>query len=682
MKIKKTFSAVDEDAILVDEEANRCYTCHQELSAGSPAPALVVDVQLHETSKLTIQVCLACYRRLDYDYTSAESHHQVYGCPILPESKIIVKTPNLSHKCFRCFEPLQDWSEHAVSLQDGILNASYPKVHKEVGYEFAVCLCNPCAHWKKFSGRMREVTTLKFPAFDLATRTLFLPPISTVHLEANSSKAGTKSINYPVSMLVNKAKSLLERFKDEASLSSPPSDITGSMLYIHTTKCKSSRSTHWSSDGFAFQKSSARVVRIQNSDHVIRETNWVTAGPGDSETKFKRRTITSSQLEDITLVHYLGEVDTGVQASREVDLEEEQPCISTQVSPQSCNKQIMAKKKDERKVDKPITLSNHSVTNIEDTPATPEADQVTVSTPILPSISSTDSAISEDPLLPTIVSVSGSVGGVTVMGSSPQLPLLEKPLLHSQVATQYSTSLVNKSIKKPNSPVQPNETLKMSMPDQKVLRPMLPTQPLPFNSAQQIPRPVQLAPQVPVNPGNPVTSTPNLVLLTQPPQVKSIQKITSPVQSYKTKVSIPDQEIPRPVLPTEPLPFNPAQQIPRPEHLAPQIPVNPGNDVTSTHNPVLLSTQPHQVNPAQSFQGLASKIVVSGNKIIVPHNFMASGARLLQVPSGDGTKRLVLINSSQVVTTSKNTVAKTTSVVTSKNTIGVVPPSTGISANN
>merc|ERR1719318_1197849 len=316
MKIKKTVSTVDEDA-------SRCYTCHQELSAGSPAPALVVDVQLHEPSKLTIQVCLACYRRLDYDYTSAESHHQFYGCPILPESKIIVKTPNLSHKCFRCFEPLQDWSEHAVSLQDGILNASYPKVLKEVGYEFAVCLCNPCAHWKKFSGRMREVTTLKFPAFDPATRTLFLPPISTVHLDANSSKAGTKSINYPVSMLVNKAKSLLERFKDEASLSSPPSDITGSMLYIHTTKCKSSRSTHWSSDGFAFQKSCARVVRIQDSDHVIKETNWVTDGPGDIETKFKRRTITSSQMEDITLIHYLGEVGEGLRVSREIDLEDE-----------------------------------------------------------------------------------------------------------------------------------------------------------------------------------------------------------------------------------------------------------------------------------------------------------------------------------------------------------------------
>merc|ERR1719318_2037918 len=221
------------------------------------------------------------------------------------------------------------------------------------------------------------------------------------------------------------------------------------MMYIHTTK--SSPSTHWSCDGFAFQKSSTRVVRIQNSDHVIRETNWVTAGPGDMEKKFKRRTITSSQLEDITLVHYLGEVCTGVQASREVDLEEEQSNISTQVSPQSCNKQIMAKKQDKRKVDKPSTLSNFSVTNFEETPATPEADQVTVSTPIIPSSSSTDSAISEDPLLPTIVSVSGSVGGVTVMGSSPPLPLLETHFLHSQVATQYSTSLVNKSIKKPNS---------------------------------------------------------------------------------------------------------------------------------------------------------------------------------------------------------------------------------------
>jgi hypothetical protein len=82
-------------------------------------------------------------------------------------------------------------------------------------------------------------------------------------------------------------------------------------------------STHWSCDGFAFQKSSTRVVRIQSSDHVIRETNWVTAGPGDSETKFKRRTITSSQMEDITLVHYLGEVGEGIRISREIDLEDE-----------------------------------------------------------------------------------------------------------------------------------------------------------------------------------------------------------------------------------------------------------------------------------------------------------------------------------------------------------------------
>ena len=138
-------------------------------------------------------------------------------------------------------------------------------------------------------------------------------------------------------------------------------------MYIHTTK--SSPSTHWSCDGFAFQKSSTRVVRIQNSDHVIRETNWVTAGPGDRGTRFKRRTITSSQLEDITLVHYLGEVCTGVQASREVDLEEEQPNISTHVSPQSCNKQTLAKKEDKRKAKTTSPLfSNYPASNIKDTP--------------------------------------------------------------------------------------------------------------------------------------------------------------------------------------------------------------------------------------------------------------------------------------------------------------------------
>ena len=29
LKIKETISTVEEDAILVDEEDNRCYTCHQ-----------------------------------------------------------------------------------------------------------------------------------------------------------------------------------------------------------------------------------------------------------------------------------------------------------------------------------------------------------------------------------------------------------------------------------------------------------------------------------------------------------------------------------------------------------------------------------------------------------------------------------------------------------------------------
>ena len=172
-------------------------------------------------------MCLACYRRLDYDYKSGEYQKVFSGCQILPESKIIVNTVNLQHKCFRCYEPLPHLSMHPVSLQDGILNAARPVVLQELGYEFAVYLCNPCAHWKKQTGRMREVTTLKFPAYDLATRTLYLPPITNVQLQTNSGQAGTKSINYPVSMLVNKARSLLNRFKDLASLSSPPTKLPG-----------------------------------------------------------------------------------------------------------------------------------------------------------------------------------------------------------------------------------------------------------------------------------------------------------------------------------------------------------------------------------------------------------------------------------------------------------------------
>eukprot|EP00092_Neocalanus_flemingeri_P018644 GFUD01020190.1.p1 GENE.GFUD01020190.1~~GFUD01020190.1.p1 ORF type:complete len:1011 (+),score=273.60 GFUD01020190.1:120-3152(+) len=523
----------DQEAILVDEETNKCYTCHQEFLASSHSPELVVDVQQSESVKLTIKVCLGCYKRLDYDnYKSREySVKKFSGCPILSESKIIVNDSSISHKCFRCYEPLPCRSLHPVSLQDGIFNPSRPVVLQELGYEFAVYLCDQCAQWKANCGRMREVTTLKFPAYDQATRSLYLPPITSAQMQPHSSQAAAKSINYPVSMLVNKAKSLLERFKNEASLTSPPSAITGCMMYIHTTKSNSSPSTHWSCDGFAFQKTSTRVVRIQNSDHVIRETKWVTAGPGDPETKFSRRTITSSQIKDITLVHYLGDVEKGIRVSREVELEDED---TNTHEPRS-------------------KLHNND-----------DLDQINPG----PVISSVQSTSSSDIFMPTISSVMGSVGGLPVVGSTTPTPsLITQPLTsRSKIAVQYPTNLSSRL-------------------------------------------------------GPVVTQS-----VFQPP-LHQIKKVCSPVQH---QVVFPTQ--PLPVFPTQPLPVS-AVQAP----------------------------------PKTSFPTLAPKVVVSGNQIILPPSFLASGARLLQIPASDGTKRLVLINSKQLSTStsSTNTATKTTSVVSS-----------------
>ena len=46
----------DQEAIMVDEEPNKCYTCHRQIINGSPVAALVIHVQQNESSKLTIQV--------------------------------------------------------------------------------------------------------------------------------------------------------------------------------------------------------------------------------------------------------------------------------------------------------------------------------------------------------------------------------------------------------------------------------------------------------------------------------------------------------------------------------------------------------------------------------------------------------------------------------------------------
>ena len=46
----------DQEAIMVDEEPNKCYTCHRQMINVSPVAALVIHVQQNESSKLTIQV--------------------------------------------------------------------------------------------------------------------------------------------------------------------------------------------------------------------------------------------------------------------------------------------------------------------------------------------------------------------------------------------------------------------------------------------------------------------------------------------------------------------------------------------------------------------------------------------------------------------------------------------------
>ena len=154
---------------------------------------------------------------------------------------------------------------------------------------------------------MPYVASLKFPSFDKSSRVLSLPPISSLQSPAGDNQHNN-TVSYPVSMLVNKAKSLLCRFKESATLSSPPSQISSNRMYLHSDAASS---VHWSSDGFSFAKTSTRVVKIQNTEHVIRETTWVTtgsAGEGNGENSFKRRTITSSELMGVTVVHYLGEI--------------------------------------------------------------------------------------------------------------------------------------------------------------------------------------------------------------------------------------------------------------------------------------------------------------------------------------------------------------------------------------
>ena len=58
----------DQEAIMVDEEPNKCYTCHRKMINGSPVAALVIHVQQNESSKLTLQVrYYACMMYCMYD---------------------------------------------------------------------------------------------------------------------------------------------------------------------------------------------------------------------------------------------------------------------------------------------------------------------------------------------------------------------------------------------------------------------------------------------------------------------------------------------------------------------------------------------------------------------------------------------------------------------------------------
>ena len=46
-----------DDTVMGDENTERCYTCHQELS---PAPPLVIHVQQTSSNKMTVQVRYYC----------------------------------------------------------------------------------------------------------------------------------------------------------------------------------------------------------------------------------------------------------------------------------------------------------------------------------------------------------------------------------------------------------------------------------------------------------------------------------------------------------------------------------------------------------------------------------------------------------------------------------------------
>lgn len=301
-----------DDPITVDDE-ELCYTCHKVLSVDCEPPSVTITVHQSPFSVTTINICQSCVLLLDFEL-NVSTDRSLPGSHILPESKIIVESPGTKHRCLRCLAGLIQL-DHPVSIQDGILDKNRPSVLRDLSYEFVVYLCDTCANWKRCHSRMPYVASLKFPSFDKSSRVLSLPPISSLQSPAGDNQHNNR-VSYPVSMLVNKAKSLLCRFKESATLSSPPSQISSNRMYLHSDAASS---VHWSSDGFSFAKTSTRVVKIQNTEHVIRETTWVTtgsAGEGNGENSFKRRTITSSELMGVTVVHYLGEIKEAKSVTR------------------------------------------------------------------------------------------------------------------------------------------------------------------------------------------------------------------------------------------------------------------------------------------------------------------------------------------------------------------------------
>jgi len=236
----------------LDDEVERCYTCRQDIASLSEPPGINITVlESHNANQksLIYSFCAPCVLLLDFEHLLTEPRN-VTGFEILQESKVIIK-PNdddLSN-CLRCLSSLQNNRVHYVSIREGLYDKHCPSLPGNAVYDFTVYICNKCMRWKRRCNRMKEVIGLGYPAFNAMTRIMDIPPAQN----AGSSEA----VAYPVSMLVNKAKSLFKKLKDGASLPSPPSNIRSNTLYLH---CKDKpNSMHFSCDGFELKRSGFRL---------------------------------------------------------------------------------------------------------------------------------------------------------------------------------------------------------------------------------------------------------------------------------------------------------------------------------------------------------------------------------------------------------------------------------------